>query len=82
MQVVALASFHIGLGAAEEIIQRGDTFRTQGTGVMNAREVAQNLIRGGNACLPEDAEKLLARTKAGWDWAQAEVARMNAHRGR
>lgn len=76
MQLVALSNFHIGLREAAEVIHRGDTFAAQGNGTMNAREVGQALIRGGNACLPEDAEKRLAKSQVGWDWAQAEVSAM------
>lgn len=77
MQLVALANFHFGTGNAAEILQRGDRFAAQGNGIMNAREVGANYLRDRYACIPEDADKMLAKTQPGWDWAQAEVARMN-----
>jgi len=56
------------------------TFTTRGTGIMNASEVGQILIRDGNACLPENAEKCLSKSQAAWDWARAEVALLDAMR--
>lgn len=80
MQLVALTGFWMGLGPAEEVIHRGDSFAAKGTGIMNAREVGQNLIRDGKACLPDDADKRLAATQASWGWADTEVARLKKQR--
>lgn len=80
MQIIATTDFHFGNGSAAEIIRRGDSFTPPGTGQMNAREHAQSLINCGSCCTPEDWPKVQARTEAGYQWAMAEVARMNAGR--
>lgn len=80
MQVVAITNFYFGLGSDEEVIQRGQFFTPPGTGQMNRVDHAKSLIAQGSCCIPEDWPKIEARTQAGWDWARAEVARMNASR--
>lgn len=80
MELVALYDFVHGPEHDREIIHRGTRFTAKGTGVANAREHGQAYIKRGTACTPEDWPKLRDRTQAGWDWAQAEVARMNEGR--
>lgn len=77
MQIIATTDFHFGLGNGAEIIQRGDSLTPPGTGQMNVREHAQSLINCGSCCTPEDWPKIQARTEAGYQWAKAEVARLN-----
>lgn len=82
MQIVAMTDFYFGQGSREEIIRRGDSFTPPGTGVMNAYEQAQSLINGGTCCHVDDWPKRKAASQAGYDWAKAEVARLNAGRAR
>ncbi len=77
MQIIATTDCHFGTGNAAEVLRRGDSFTPPGTGQMNAHEHAQSMINQGAACLPSDWAKIEARTQDGYDWARAEVARLN-----
>lgn len=82
MRLIATADFHYGPPGPHDaegpVVRRGDEFTVHGTGVANAAEVAKRLMSTGLAVTPEDWPKAQARTQAGYDWARAEVARMNA----
>ena len=78
MQLIAISDFHFGAGAAAEVLRRGDTFKPPGTGPMNALEHARSLVRSGMCCTVEDWAKIEGKTQAAYDWAKAEVDRLNA----
>jgi len=80
MQIVALSNFHFGLRETAEIIHRGTTFAAPGTGHMNAREHSLSLIRTGMCCSVEEWAKREAKTQAGFEWALAEVAKLDAEK--
>lgn len=81
MRLIATADFHYGPAGTHDaetpVIHRGDEFTVHGTGTANAAEVAQRLTSTGLAVTPEDWPKAQARTQPGYDWARAEVERMN-----
>jgi hypothetical protein len=77
MHIIAITDCHFGTGNAAEVLRRGDSFTPPGTDQMYANEHAQSLINQGAACLPSDWAKVEAKTQTGYDWASAEVARLN-----
>ena len=81
MRLIATTDFHYGPtgphDAETPVLHRGDEFTVHATGTANAAEVAKRLTSTGLAVTPEDWPKAQARTQAGYDWARAEVDRMN-----
>ncbi len=64
------------------IVRRGEEFEVLPTSQASATEQAEFLTERKVGVPEADWPKLKAKTQASWDWAQAEVARMNAARGR
>ena len=57
MKIISTYDLHFGIGKDEEVIERGDEFEPRGTGLQNAREHAESLIRAGVAMTPEQWAK-------------------------
>lgn len=84
MNLIATCDFFYGppgpYDAEAPVLRRGDDFRARASFSASADENGQPLIRQGCAVEPKDWPKHQAKSEAGWQWAQAEVARLNAGR--
>lgn len=84
-RLIATTDFHYGkpgrMDAEGPIVRRGEEFEVLPSFTASAAEVAGFMTERKIAVPEADWPKLKAKTQAGWDWAQAEVARLNAAQG-